>query len=379
MGLADFRKQIEKKYKDSDLVLDYNRQVVGISSGSEVLDSICGGFGLALQGRLVEISGRESSGKTTICLQTTREALRQGYNVIFLDFEQTFDYNYARALGIDTENKEQFLCIQPYTLEDGLSVLRDLEKMVESQKNDSIGKYVIIIDSVAQAKPKELLESAGEQNRIALHASRFGEFAGYLNAVWAGKYKAFILLTNQVRSYIASGNPYATKAVKSSGVGYGVGDETLSTTGGQQLRYLLSLRVMLDYAGKIESGDFKDGTLEREGNYTNAYVIKNKVAPPFKRAKIAIMYGKGTDDTLTIIEALKKADFISSAGAVFTYIDSKDNEVGEGLSFKIKGKNAFYDKLAEDAYKKDMLETFKILQSNTQKIELASKDSEEEL
>lgn len=348
VGLEALASIIKTKYKREDDIVDYSRSYEGISSGCRILDEICGNYGLVIKGRITELSGSESSGKSSLCLQTASCAMKKGIAVLYLDFEQTFDSNYATALGINLKDKSKFMVLQPTTLEDGMEYLRAFESVAE------VGKVLIVIDSIATAIPAKLLEQAGDQEQIGLHAQRIGGLAKYLNSVWCGKLQAYILMVNQIRKSISNANPYAPKAIKATGAGFGTGDESITTTGGTQLRYLQSIRILLDYAGKIETGDYKDGTLVREGNYINAKVIKNKVAPPFKTAKIAIVYGKGTDDSFAILETLKRHEVITNAGSMFYYLDSKDNEFGTGLSFKMKGKDAFYEKLKEKQYQEDM-------------------------
>lgn len=357
-GLQELAHIIKTKYKREEAIVDYSRTYTGISSGCALLDDICGKYGIVVSGRMTELSGSESSGKTSLCLQTTAQALRKGITVLYLDFEQTFDANYAQALGIDLENTEQFMVVQPITLEEGLDYLHAFEKIAEA------GKVMIVIDSIAAAKPAKLLEQAGGQEQVGLHAQRIGGLAHYLNSKWCGELKAYVLMVNQLRKSLAITNPYAVKAVKGSGAGFGIGDESITTTGGSQLRYLLSIRILLDYAGKIEAGNFSDGTLVREGNYITAKVIKNKVAPPFRSAKLAILYGKGTDDSFAILETLKRHEFITNSGAMFYYTDSNNNEIGEGLSFKIKGKADFYEVLKKPEYQEDMRKTFESILSN---------------
>lgn len=358
-GLEALANIIKTKHKMADIIVDYNKEYKGISSGCALLDDICGGKGVVIQGRITELSGAESSGKSSICLQTASRALKEGLTVLYLDFEQTFDYNYATALGINTKDTSKFMAIQPTTLEDGVKILRSFEDIAE------VGKVLLVIDSIAAAKPEKLLEQAGEQEQIGLHAQRIGGLAQYLNSVWCGKLKAYVLMVNQIRKSIANSNPYATKAVKGTGAGFGTGDESVTTTGGTMLRYLQSIRILFDYAGKIEVGSYQDGDLQRTGNYITAKVIKNKVAPPFRSAKIAVIYGKGTDDSFAILETLKRREYITSSGSMFYYVDSAENEVdtGKGLSFKMKGKEAFYNKLKEPQYQEDMKKTFEKLMS----------------
>lgn len=372
MALDGLLKSIKSKLgdKNEDIILDYKRKLHTISTGSLLLDNILGG-GLLVEKRITEVFGLESSGKTTICLQSVATALKQGKDVVFFDFEQTFDTNYAQALGVDIKSPN-LAVFQPASLEEGLTILREMEKQVK----DGV---VIVIDSVAAAKPQELLSKAGEQQKIGLHAQRIGELCGYLQSEWCGKRKAYILLTNQVRRVPGSGSLYQAKAFKSAGVGFGTGDETFTTTGGQQLRFLASIRLSLDYAGKIEDGSYAEGNLQRTGNFTKAYVVKNKLCPPFQTAKLAIIFGEGTDDSFAIIDTLKEHGYISNAGASYTYLDSDKNEVGAGLSFKARGKDAFFAELKKPEYREDMKKTFTHLMATAEAVEIATADTEAEI
>lgn len=370
MALQSLVTKIEKKL-GKGIIYRPDQEINTISSGSLLLDSITGG-GLLIQGRMVEISGGESSGKTSLSLHSASQALKKGKQVLFIDAEQTFDANYAEALGVSLKN-ENFVVIQPANLEEVVAILRAAES--ELPDNDT----VLIFDSVAAMKPKKLLEAAGEQQQIGLHAQRIGELAGYLSSIWCGKKKAYILLTNQIRRVPGSGSMFQAKALKGSGLGFGASaDDSYTTTGGSQLRFMLSVRVLLDFAGKIEEGSYNEGNLARTGNYIKALTIKNKVRPPFQSVKLAIVYGKGVDDSFSVLQTLKDYEYISNSSSSFTYIDSKDNPVGEGLSFKIKGKDAFYEKLKGKEYQDDMRVTFKRLMETKEKAEIKSEAEVEE-
>lgn len=365
--------KIQSKIKNpEELILKGERKTDAISSGSLLLDSICAG-GLLHKGRMTEISGAEGSSKTTLCLQSTAQALAKGKMVIFFDFEQAFHINYAKALGVELKNPN-LKVIQPTNLEEGLEIV----KMLEKQIPDNDGNIVMIFDSIAAMKPRKLLEASGEQQQIGLHAQRVGEFSAYLNATWCGKKKAYILFTNQIRRVPSAGGVFQAKALKDSGIGFGASSDTsITTTGGIQLRYMLSLRVMLDYAGKIEEGSYNDGNLVRSGSYIRALTIKNRLVAPFQNVKMAVIYGEGISDRFAILETLREYEYITQGGAVFTYIDNEENEVGSGLSFKMKGKEAFYEKLKEPEYQEDMKKTYKDIMENQEAIEVQDGDEDE--
>lgn len=363
---------IQKKMKNhDDIIFQAQRQVDTISTGSLIMDNILGG-GLLIQGRMSEISGKEGSGKTTFCFQSAAEAIKKGKKVVFFDFEQTFHTNYARTLGLE-QGKDGFLVVQPNNLEEGLQILRECENIMPD--NDT----VLIFDSVAAMKPKELLEKAGEQQRIGIHAQRIGELSGYLSSVWCGKKKAYVLFTNQIRKVPGTGSIFQAKALKDDGLGFGAsGDSSMTTTGGTQLRYMLSLRVLLDYAGKIEEGTYNEGNLVRSGSFVKAFVIKNKIVPPFQTAKLAILYGKGFVDDFAILDVLRDANYIESHGSSLHYYDSNNNDIGEGLSFKMVGKDKFYAKLKEPEYQEDMRKTYKYIMETDEAVEVAGEDEDKD-
>lgn len=378
MAFSDLAKVIQDKLgkQNEDIILDPKRKIVAISTGSLILDDILGG-GMLIKGRITEVSGLESSGKTTLCLQSVASALKQKKNVLFLDFEQTFDVDYASALGISVNDKN-LIVSQPANLEEGVSILRMLESKVDDE-------LVIVIDSIAAAKPKKLLEAAGEQQQIGLHAQRIGELSGYLSSTWCGKKKAYVLLTNQIRRVPGTGSIYQAKAVKGTGLGFGSSsDDSYTTTGGNQLRYMCSVRLLLDYAGKIEEGSYDSGDQVRTGNYIKAFTVKNKVRSPFQTAKLAVLYGQGFVDDFAIIDTLRQYEYIYSSGAMFYYMDSNENDPAEAeqpkgsLSFKMKGKDAFYEKLKEQKYKDDMKKTFKMIMETDEAAELVEGDIEED-
>lgn len=376
MNMDAILKKIQSKVgKDNeDLVVFANskKNIDFVSTGSILLDGILGGYGLLMSGRMSEVFGQEGSGKSTLCLMSMANALKKGWTVFYFDFEGALDINYAESLGIDLIKYANNLAIfKPTCLEEARSVINELETELKGVK-----RIAFLFDSVAAMKPKELLEKAGEQQRIGLQAQRVGEFVSYLQSIWCMGRKAAVLFTNQVRRVPAQGSLFQSKAFKSSGIGFAASnDDSFTTTGGNQLRYLVSTRIALDYAGKIEAGSYDSGDLVREGNYIRALVIKNRVAPPHTSAKLAILYGKGFVDDFAIIEVLKEHKRIESRGAVFYYYDSENNgiEVGDGnsLSFSMKGKKEFYEKLKSPEYREDMKKSYLNLMRTKEAIEIA--------
>lgn len=350
---ADLVKEVESKLlkENPDITYDPNRPIKKYSSGSIIVDSITGG-GIAVEGRLTELVGLEGSGKTTLCLQTCVQVLKEGGSAIYMDLEQGFDVDYARDLGLDLEQyKDRFAFFRPANIEETVNILNI------AQKKNAIPN-LLIIDSIAQLKPKKLLEAQGDQTALGLHARACGEFFSSLVSSWGLKKRVAILATNQYRRVPGMGSIFQAKAVKSGGIGAGTSnDDSWTTTGGQQIRYLMSMRIAMEHASKIEEGSYDNGDLNRIGNYVRMYVMKNRFAPPHQKAKLAIMYGKGTSDYLVMVETLKEQGYINYSGS-WHYKDSKGSEYGTGLSIKIRKKEEFFQKIAEAEYVEDMKKTF---------------------
>lgn len=368
MSLKSLVEGVSKKYEKSnpDFLLDVNRTYNTISTGSVILDGLVG-KGLLVEGKINEIFGLEGCGKTTVCLMSCAEALKKGKSVLYIDSEQGFDVKYARALGIDPES-ENFTIVRPSNFEQAVGLLQELESAVSK---GGVNIDVIIIDSIAMLKPKELLEKAGEQAAIGLHARKIGELFNYLLSHWCIERRCAILATNQLRRAPSMGGMFQAKAVQGTGIGAGAVNADLSwtTTGGQQINYIFSIRVFMEHGSKIEVGNYADKTLKRIGNYIKVNVVKNRLCEPYKKANLAVIYGKGIDDSYTLFDALKTSNNIISSGGNFTFVDSKgsdpisitvpkgddlsevksqidtmiknyESEDG-GLSFKIRGKDLF--------------------------------------
>ena len=349
---------------NDDLVLDYTRTHKAISTGSVILDNMLGG-GILVKKRISEVFGMEGSGKSTLCLMSIANAIRQNVLVFYFDLEGAFNYDYAKSLGADLEtHKDNFAIFQPANLEEVFDIMHLLEKEVPQNR-----EVAFIYDSVAQLKPKALLEKGGTQQQIGLHAQRVGEFTAYLQSQWCIKRHAYILFTNQVRRVPSQGGVFKAQALKSTGIGNGASnDDSFTTTGGNQFRFMCSIRLGLDYAGKIETGSFDEGNLDRTGNYTRCFLVKSRLTKPFQSCKLAIMYGKGFQDSLTIISVLKEYGLISNAGAYYTYIDSDNNPTGEGLSFRVKGKDAFFKELEQAQYQNDMKKSYQQIMETDEKV-----------
>ena len=277
--------QIERTYgKGSIMRFGDNTvsNVEAISTGSLALDLALGIGGLP-KGRIIEIYGPESSGKTTLALHVLAQAQKAGGEVAFIDAEHALDIGYARALGV---NVEDMLVSQPDTGEQALEIT---EALVRSGAID-----VIVVDSVAALVPRAEIEGEMGDSFVGLHARLMSQALRKLAGA-ISKTNTVVIFINQLREKI--------------GVMYG-NPET--TPGGRALKYFSSVRIDMR---RIET--LKSGT-EMVGNRTRAKVIKNKVAPPFKEAEFDIIYGEGISKVSEIIDLGVKLELIDKAGAWFT-------------------------------------------------------------
>ncbi len=310
---------IEKNFGKGTIMKLGDQAVVdvpSISSGSISLDQALG-IGGYPRGRVVEIYGPESSGKTTLALHAIAEAQKSGGIAAFIDAEHAFDRFYAKKLGIDIEN---LLVSQP---DNGEQALEIVDNLIRSGAID-----IIVIDSVAALTPKSEIEGEMGDSKMGLQARLMSQALRKLTAT-ISKTGTICIFINQLREKIGVmfGNP-----------------ET--TTGGNALKFYTSLRIDIRRTNQIKTGE------EITGNRVRVKIVKNKVAPPFRKAEFDIVYGEGISKTGEIIDLGVDHNIINKSGSWFSYGDTKlgqgrdavkalllDNpELSEELETKIKQK-----------------------------------------
>jgi len=288
--------QIDKVYGKGSVMLLGQRPTVNvntISSGSFLIDSAIGVGGFP-RGRVSEVSGPESSGKTTLALQTVAEAQKQGGTCAFIDAEHALDPVYARSLGI---NIDDLIIAQPDYGEQALDIA---EMLIRSGAVDAI-----VVDSVAALVPRNELDGDMGEAHVGLQARLMSQALRKLTPV-VHKSKTSLIFINQLRQNI-NAMAFASKE---------------TTTGGNALKFYASLRLEVR---RIESIKYKDGS--QRGNRVRVKVAKNKMAPPFKMATVDLLFGSGVSAEYDLLDAALQNNIIQQSGAWFSYGDEK---IGQG-------------------------------------------------
>ena len=307
--------QIERTYgKGSIMRLGDNPDIVvdAIPTGSLSLD-VALGIGGVPKGRIVEIYGPESSGKTTLALHILAEAQKRGGEVAFIDAEHALDPSYARALGVDIDS---MLVAQPDTGEQGLEIC---EALVRSGAID-----VVVVDSVAALTPRAEIEGDMGDSHVGLLARLMSQALRKLAGSIA-KTNCIVIFINQLREKV--------------GVMYGNPEVT---TGGRALKFYSSVRIDVRRIEAIKNGS------EIVGNRTRAKIVKNKVAPPFREAEFEILYGEGISKWGEMVDLAVKLDIIQKSGSWFSMGEMRIGQGRDAVRAYMQANPDFAEKIEEE-------------------------------
>ncbi len=307
-------KNIKRQFGDESIMIlgeEKPKQIDSVSSGSLLIDKALGIGGYPV-GRIVEIYGPESSGKTTLALHAVAEMQKKGGVAAFIDAENAIDINYAQNLGVQVEN---LILSQPDSGEQALEIT---DTLIRSRAVD-----IVVIDSVAALVPQVELDgemtdqTIGVQARLMSKALR--KMAGVINHS-----DVIVIFINQLREKVGImfGNP-----------------ET--TTGGRALKFYSSVRIDIRKADIIKNGTDIVGTKSR------VKIIKNKVAPPFKQVEVDIVYGKGISKVGEVIDLGVEYSIIKKAGAWYSYNDEKIGQGRENVKMYLEANPELYDEITK--------------------------------
>ena len=312
-ALENAIKQISKEFGEGSIMklgenLSMNIEV--IPTGSINLDLALGVKGVP-RGRVIEVYGAESSGKTTIALHIVAEAQKNGGVAAFIDAEHALDPVYAKALGVDVE---ELLISQPDYGEQALEIA---DLLVRSNAVD-----IIVVDSVAALVPKVEIDGEMSDQQMGLQARLMSKALRKLTAT-LNKSKTTMIFINQIRDKIG---------------GFGFGPQT-TTTGGKALKFYASVRMEVKRVGQVKQGD------EVIGNETLVKITKNKIAPPFKEASFQIMYGKGISKVGEVLDIALDNDIVQKSGAWFSFGDIRLGQGKENVKTRLENEKELFEEI----------------------------------
>ena len=296
--------KISKEFGEGSIMKlgnNLNMEVDVISTGSLNLDMALGVGGVP-KGRIIEVYGAESSGKTTIALHIAAETQKANGIVAYIDAEHALDPEYAKALGVDVD---ELLISQPDYGEQALEIA---DLLVRSGAVD-----LIVVDSVAALVPKAEIDGEMSDQQMGLQARLMSKALRKLTAT-LNKSKTTMIFINQIRDKIG---------------GFGFGPQT-TTTGGKALKFYASVRMEVKRVGSVKQGD------EAIGNETVVKITKNKIAPPFKEATFQIMYGKGISRVGEILDMALEYDIVAKSGAWFSFGDIRLGQGKENVKARLE-------------------------------------------
>lgn len=314
-----------------------NMEIEVISTGSINIDMALGVGGVP-KGRIIEIYGAESSGKTTIALHVVAQAQKNNGIVAYIDAEHALDPEYAKALGVDVD---ELLISQPDYGEQALAIA---EMLVNSNAVD-----LIVVDSVAALVPKAEIDGEMSDQQMGLQARLMSKALRKLTAS-LNKSKTTLIFINQIREKIG---------------GFGFGPQT-TTTGGKALKFYASVRMEVKKLGNVKQGE------EIIGNETLVKITKNKVAPPFKEANFQIMYGKGITRIGEIFELALENDIVSKSGAWFSFGDIRLGQGKENVKSRLENELDLFGEIEKKVL--EILKSGKVTKKSRKKLEDESEE-----
>jgi recombination protein RecA len=315
--IQEIIREIKEEFGEGAIMTFVQKPVIEvetISTGCPALDLALGVGGLP-RGRIIEIFGPESSGKTTLALEVIAEAQKKDGKAAFIDVEHALDPEYAKKIGVDLE---KLIISQPDSAEDALNIV---ERLVKSSLFD-----VIVVDSVAALLPRAELEGEIGDQQIGLQARIMSQALRKLTGL-ISKTKTIVIFLNQTRAKIG-------------GFGFMPGGAE-TTPGGKALKFYASVRIELKKIAQIKKG------AEIIGNKIKAKVVKNKVAPPFRTAEFDIFYNKGIDDIGNLLNLALKYEIIKKSGQFLVFEDKKIGSSPENAKKFIQENNLY-----EEIFKK---------------------------